>query len=150
MCGCVTEVGCLWGGTRVYITSDVRPSYFNLLNLELCEECSGTLSARAYAWRGAAVQADAIGGGGGGGGGGLPDAIGEQQLKRTQSGSSAAADASSEQQLKRRRGAAVEADRAAVSRGAAAEADAIGEQQLCTKSCPAPNYSRRRTRGNRK
>ena len=28
---CVTEVGCLWGGT-----SDARPSYFNL---ELREEC---------------------------------------------------------------------------------------------------------------
>ena len=48
------------------------------------------------------------------------DAIGEQQSKRTQ--------------YRSRSGAAV---------GAAAEADAIGEQQLCTESCPAPDYSRR-------
>ena len=33
------------------------------------------------------------------------------------------------------------------NRGAAAEADVIGQQQLCTESCPAPDYSRRRTRG---
>ena len=33
-------------------------------------------------------------------------------------------------------------------REAAAEADAIGEQQLCTESYPAPDYSCRRTRGN--
>ena len=32
-------------------------------------------------------------------------------------------------------------------RRAAAEVDAIGEQQLCTESCPAPDYSRRRTMG---
>ena len=30
---------------------------------------------------------------------------------------------------------------------AAAEADTIGEQQLCTESCPAPDYSCRRTKG---
>ena len=35
----------------------------------------------------------------------------------------------------------------AIARGVAAEADAIGEQQLCTESCPAPDYSCRRTRG---
>ena len=35
----------------------------------------------------------------------------------------------------------------AIKGGTAAEADAIGEQQLCTESCPAPDYSRRRTRG---
>ena len=35
----------------------------------------------------------------------------------------------------------------AISRGAAAEADVIGEQQLCTESCLAPDYSHRRTRG---
>ena len=40
------------------------------------------------------------------------------------------ADAIGEQQPKRTRS------------GAAAEADAIGEQQLCTESCPAPDYSR--------
>ena len=76
---CVTEVGCSWGG-------DARPSYFNLLNLELDEECSRTLSITAGATctsgrnRGAAVEADTIG---------------EQQWKRTQSGLAAAeADAS--------------------------------------------------------
>ena len=45
--------------------------------------------------------------------------------------------------------------RAAISLGAAAEADAIGGGggggggggQLCTESWPAPDYSRRRTRG---
>ena len=31
--------------------------------------------------------------------------------------------------------------------GAAAHADAIGEKQLCTETCPAPDDSRRRTRG---
>ena len=29
----VTEVGCSWGGTRLY-----SPSYFNLRNLEFCED----------------------------------------------------------------------------------------------------------------
>ena len=80
------------------------------------------------------------------------DAIGEQQLKRTQSESSSrsgcnwgAADevASSSRTC----GAAAEAD--AIRKHAAAEADpdAIGEQQLCTESCPASDYSRRRTGG---
>ena len=68
------------------LTSDARPSYFNLLNLELCEECLRTLgidwnlpeqlvgsSSRSRRSRGAAVEAGAIG---------------EQQLKRMQSGSS--------------------------------------------------------------
>ena len=63
--------------------------------------------------RGAAVEADAIG---------------EQQPKRTRSGSAAEADAIEEQQL--------EAD------SIGGQADAIGEQQLCTESCPAPDYSR--------
>ena len=40
---------------------------------------------------------------------------------------------------------AVKVDRC--HREAAAEADAIGEQQLCTQSCPVLDYSRRRTRG---
>ena len=53
------------------------------------------------------------------------DAIGEKQLKRTQSGSSS----QSRRNLE------------------AVEADTIGEQQLCTESCPAPDYSCRRTRG---
>ena len=78
------------------------------------------------------------------------DAIGEQQLKRTQSESSSrsgcnwgAADevASSSRTC----GAAAEAD--TIRKNAAAEADAIGEQQLCTESCPASDYSRRQTRG---
>ena len=66
-------------------TSDARPSYFNLLNLELRGEHSRTLGmgwnlpeqvrlqALSGCNRGAAVEADAIG---------------EQQPKRTQSGSS--------------------------------------------------------------
>ena len=51
------------------------------------------------------------------------------------------------------RGAAVESDvkrmqtGKRIEQGAAAEAEGIGEQQLCTESCPAPDYSRRRTRG---
>ena len=91
------------------------------------------------------------------------DAIGEQQSKRTQSGNSSRSarnrgaveigeeqpkrtQASSEQQLKQTETAnsSHEADRC--NRGAAAEADAIGEQQFCTESCPAPDYSRRQTR----
>ena len=88
------------------------------------------------------------------------DAIGEQQPKRTRSGAAAEADASGEhaaaaeagtigeqqleadangeQQLKRLQsgqGAAAEAD------AIGGQADAIGEQQLCTESCPAPDYS---------
>ena len=56
-------------------TSDVRPSYFNLLNLKLREECLRT-SGPGMGWNlpeQLGLQADAIG---------------EQQLKRTQSGSS--------------------------------------------------------------
>ena len=54
--------------------SDARPSYFNLLNLELCVECSRVVDMAGIfqnSWRGAAAEADSIG---------------EQQLKRTQSG----------------------------------------------------------------
>ena len=82
-------------------------------------------------WRGAAAEADAIG----------------KQLKRTQPRAAA------ERRRKRRAAAeadangehaAVEADRAAISSGALEQqlfkADAIGEQQLCTESCPAPDY----------
>ena len=104
--------------------------------------------------RGAAVEADAIG---------------EQQLKRTQSGSSSPSGRNrggaveiGEQQSKRTQSGSCSRSgrnrRAAVGRADAiggaveigeepAEADAIGEQQLCTESCPAPDYSRRRTRG---
>ena len=35
----------------------------------------------------------------------------------------------------------------AIAWGAAAEADTIGEQQFCTETCPAKDYSRRRMRG---
>ena len=35
----------------------------------------------------------------------------------------------------------------AIVRGAATEADTVGEQQLCTETCPATDYSCRRTRG---
>ena len=52
------------------------------------------------------------------------DAMGEQQSKRMQLGSSSRGRCN--------RGAAVEADRC--NWGAAAEADAIGEQQFCTES----------------
>ena len=66
----------------------------------------------------------------------------------------------SSSQSGRNRGAAVEADAieeqqleadaigGAVEIGEEpVEADAIGEQQLCTESSLAPDYSRRRTRG---
>ena len=56
------------------------------------------------------------------------DAIGEQQLKWTETANSSH-----------------EVDRCNQG-AAAAEADAIGEQQLCTESCPAPDYSRRQMR----
>ena len=68
---------------------------------------------------------------------------GEQQLKRTQSGSSSrsgrnrgAADTNREQQLKRTQSGGMQAD------AIGGQANAIGEQQLCTESCPAPDYSR--------
>ena len=67
VCVCVTEVGCSWGGSIDY--SDARPSYFNLLNLELCPECLRTLG---MGWN---IPEQ------------LADAIGEQQSKRTQLGS---------------------------------------------------------------
>ena len=110
------------------------------------------------------------------------DAIGEQQPKRTQSGSSsrsgrnqgaaaeadasgdhgavaeadasgehaaaAEADANGEQQLKRMQsgpGTAADSKRtqaASSSWQSGGQADAIGEQQLCTESCLAPDYSR--------
>ena len=82
-----------------------RPSYFNVLNLELCKERSRTLGMGWNLPEQVRLQADAIG---------------EQQSKRTQSGSCSWSG--------RNRGAAVEAD--LCNRRAAAEADAIGEQQL--------------------
>ena len=69
-------------------------------------------------------------------------------FKQTQAASSA-----------RNRSAAAEADTIGehANQEAAAEADAIGKQQLkrtqigkqqlCTESCPAPDYTRRRMRG---
>ena len=140
--------------------SDVRPSYFYLLNLELAAK--NVREHWAWAWagiqqadvcnRGAAVEADAIGRAAV-----EVDAIGraaveagaiwEQQLKRTRSGAAAEADASGEQQLEAE--AAVEAD-AAIRPGSSSSS---GEQQLkwtqslCTESCPAPRISHgRRTR----
>ena len=73
-CVCVTEVGCLWGGTRL-VTHDLRTS----INLELCEECSRTLGP-GMGWK-SSKQMHAI-------------MIREQQSQGTQSG---------EQQLKRTR-----------------------------------------------
>ena len=119
------------------MTRDLHTSIY-LLNLELCEECSGTLGwnpagAASGCMQGAAVEADAIG---------------EQQSKRMQSGSSSRSGCDWDQQLKqtqsrsaaagsgRKRGAAAEAD------AIGGQVDAIGEQQLCTESCPAPDYSR--------
>ena len=61
VCVRVTEVGCSWGGTRL-VTRNLRASIY-------CEECSRTLD---MGWK-AAVEVDAIG---------------EQQLEWTQSGSS--------------------------------------------------------------
>ena len=86
----------------------MRPLYFNLLNLELCKECSRTLG---IGWKPRQTQAASSSLSGCKWG-----LIGEQQLKRIN----------------------------AIARGAAAEVDTIGEQQLCTESCP-PDYSRRRT-----
>ena len=56
-------------------TSDVRPSYFNLLNIELCKEWMtlGMGWNSHNSWRRVATEAGAIG---------------EQQLKWTQLGSS--------------------------------------------------------------
>ena len=97
-------------------------------------------------------------------------AIGEQRPKWTRSGAAAEADASGEHAAaaeagaidhggsssskRTQTGAAVEADangpgssscqliRSGCKRRAAAEVDAIGEQQLCTESCPVLDYSR--------
>ena len=74
---------------------NLRTVYFNLLNPELCEECSRTLGMGWNSWgsssrsgrnRGA-VEADAITEHAAT----EADAIGEQQLKRTQSRSSSSA-----------------------------------------------------------
>ena len=92
--------------------------------------------------RGAAVEADVIG---------------EQQLKRTQSGSSSSSRSGRdrEQQLKRMQAASSRRNREAAAEakgeqqlkwmpqsgpGAAAEVDAIAS--VCTESCPAPDYTR--------
>ena len=63
MCSGVTEVGCLWGGTRLVMVY--------LLNVVLCRMC--VITSRCNL--GAAAEAEA-------------DAIGEQQLKWTHSESS--------------------------------------------------------------
>ena len=89
------------------------------------------------------------------------DAIGEQQPKRTRLGAAAQVDASGEhaaaaevgaigeQQLEADANGKQQMKQMQSGQGAAAEADAIGgqadaigEQQLCTESCLAPDYSR--------
>ena len=122
VCVCVMEVGCSWGGTRL-VTYDLRTCIYCTSNS--AKNVREHWAWAGNSWRGAAAKADAIG---------------EQQLKRTQSRAAAEADASGEQQLKRMQ----QFKRIdAITRGAAAEADAIGEHQLCTESCPALDYSRR-------
>ena len=79
---CVMEVGCLWGGTRL-VTRDLRTSTRTLQRMLRTlgmvwnswgyERMQSGSSSRSECNRGAAVEADAIG---------------EQQLKWTQSGSS--------------------------------------------------------------
>ena len=96
-----------------------------------------------------------------GSGHGLESAIGEQQLKSTQSGRSSRSGRNWEQQLKRMQAASSRRNRGAAAEakgeqqlkwmpqsgpGVAAEADAIGEQ-LCMQSaqraaCPTPDYAR--------
>ena len=124
-------------GAGLDSTSDARPSY---LNLELHEECSRTLGMGWNRPEQLGVQADAIG---------------EKQLKRTQSGSNSRSG--------RNRGTAAEVDVSGERRAAAGadaigeqqlkridaigelavEADAIREQQLCTENCPPPDFSRK-------
>ena len=142
--------------------SDARPSYFNLFTEPRTPRRMFENIGLESSWGCKRMHA-----------------IGEQQSKRTQSGSSSRSGRDREQQLKqtqaasvqqqlkraqsgsaagrgRKRGAAVEAmqsgsgaARSGRKRRAIAEADAIGgqadairEQQLCTESCPAPDYSR--------
>ena len=142
------------------MTRDLRTLIY-LLTLELREECSRTLG-RGMGWnpvcnQGAAVEADAIERAAV-----EADAIGEQQLKRTQSGSSSRSGRDWEQQSKRTRSgaaAALEAEANGEQQwkrmpqsgpGAAAEADVSGEQQLkrtqserssSSESCPALDYA---------
>ena len=136
------------------MTRDLRTLIY-LLNLELREECSRTLgrpghglessmqsgsSSRAIGR--AAVEADAIG---------------EQQLKRTQSGSSSRSGRDREQQLEAEANGEQQWKRMPQSGpGAAAEADTSGEQQLkrtqlgrssSSESCPALDYARQVNKG---
>ena len=107
------------------MTRDLRTLIY-LLNLELREECSRTFGP-GMGWNPAS-------------------AIGEQQSKQTQSGSSSRSGCDREQQLKRMQAASSRRNRGAAAEakggqqlkwtpqsgpGAAAEADAIGEQ-LCS------------------
>ena len=117
--------------------SDARPSYFNFFTeprtprrmFENIGSGHGLESSKRN--RGAAVEADVIG---------------EQQSKRTQSGSSSRSGRDREQQLKRMQAASSRRNRGAAAEakgekqlkwmpqsgpGAAAEADAIGEQLCC-------------------
>ena len=104
--------------------SDARPSYFNLFTEPRTPRRMFENIGLESSWGCKRMHA-----------------IGEQQLKRTQSGSSSwkrtqtgssGCNRAREQQL----------IRSGCKWRAAAEADAIGELQLCTESCPAPDYSR--------
>ena len=85
------------------------------------------------------------------------DAIGEQQLKRTRSGSSSRSGRDREQQLEAEANGEQQWKRMPQSGpGAAAEADASGEQQLkrtqsgrssSSESCPALDYARWENKG---
>ena len=119
------------GGSGMFVGrdySDARPSYFNLFTepripRRMFENIGG--------WnpvfnRGAAVEEDAIRRAAV-----EADAIGEQQLKRTQSGSSSRSGRDREQQLEAEANGEQQWKRMPQSGpGAAAEADAIGEKQL--------------------
>ena len=119
--------GLLVGRDWTIVTRDLRTSYFNLFT-EPRRMFENTLgwnpvgAASGCMQSGAAVEASSSWQSGSSSRSGRDR---DQQLKRTQLRSS-----------RRKRGAAAEAD---VIGG---QADAIGEQQLCTDSCPAPDYSR--------
>ena len=123
--------GLLVGRDWTIVTRDLRTSYFNLFTepRRMFENVNVGLES---GW--GCKRMHAVGSSSGS----------EQQLKQTQSGSSSRSGRDRDQQLKRtqsrssrrKRGAAAEADLIG------GQADAIGEQQLCTESCPAPDYSR--------
>ena len=126
---------CVRDGSGMFVgrdwTSDARPSYFNLPNLELREECSsmhGLEQLQADAMReqqSKRMQSGSsswIGHNRGSGAAVETGAIGEQELKQTQSGSSS---------WYGRNWGAVEVDAIGCSSWNGRKAvDAIGEQQL--------------------